>query len=115
MYSVKFDDESNNYQYTIRRSYYSSLAGEAVLQSFDNGVERYGHLAHCFDYLRQGIMCSADSSIEPLETADGSPGSGVPRQCGDYDELKRWAEKYRVLDAQTFILPKDQWNISADP
>ncbi|EHL02357.1 hypothetical protein M7I_1611 [Glarea lozoyensis 74030] len=57
------------------------------LESFDNGIDR------------------ADSSLEPFEVPDnGFPGMGFPRQCRDYEKLKEWAEKWRVLEDKSFIL-----------
>ena len=71
---------------------------------FDLGKERKPHVAHCFDYLRQGILCSADSSIEPaVDSLNGFLGAGFPRQCRDFEELKNWAEKHRAFDAHGFL------------
>lgn len=65
-------------------------------------------MAHCFDYLRQGIMCSADSSIEPaVDTANGFLGAGFPRQCRDFGELRFWAEEHRAFDAHGFLVELD--------
>ena len=97
--------------YTLRRIYYATVAEsqeaaqeEHTLASFDNGVERTEHADHCFEYLRQALMCNADSSLEPFEGRQAAfPGMGFPRQCQDYAALKLYAEKYRIMDAQGFI------------
>ncbi|KAN0098999.1 protein of unknown function (DUF3328) domain containing protein [Hyaloscypha variabilis] len=52
------------------------------------------HTAHCFDYLRQSIMCNADTSLEG-ETEAG-PGWGSNHQCKDYDEVLAWANNHTV-------------------
>lgn len=92
-------------QYTLRRIYYSSTSGEESLESFDNGVDRQSHVAHCFEYLRQALMCCADSSLEPFETPEnGFPGMGFERQCNDYEGLKSWAEEWRIMEVKSFIL-----------
>jgi CTP-dependent riboflavin kinase len=49
------------------------------------------HTSHCFNYLRQGIMCSADTTLEG-ETKEG-PGEGSVHECVDYDALLTWANK----------------------
>ena len=51
------------------------------------------HLLHCFDYLRQDIMCAADSILE-LVDVDGTStdGWGSTHQCRDFDALFEWAE-----------------------
>ncbi|EPE31734.1 hypothetical protein GLAREA_12490 [Glarea lozoyensis ATCC 20868] len=91
--------------YTLRRTMYSTGLNDSKLESFDNGIDRYAHIGHCFEYLRNAIMCSADSSLEPFEVPDnGFPGMGFPRQCRDYEKLKEWAEKWRVLEDKSFIL-----------
>lgn len=102
--------------YTLRRIYYATTTHgddreqKHELEPFDNGVERTKHAAHCFEYLRQAIMCNADASLEPF-TAGGEefPGMGFQRQCRDYGALKEYAEKWRVLEAEGFIYerPKD--------
>jgi hypothetical protein len=49
------------------------------------------HSAHCFDYLRQSIMCGADTNLEGLTKA--GPGWGSKHQCADYDALLGWANE----------------------
>lgn len=91
--------------YTVRRAFYSNSKTGDELEPFDLGKERKPHVAHCFDYLRQGILCSADSSIEPaVDTVNGFLGAGFPRQCRDFEELKSWAEKHRAFDAHGFLV-----------
>ncbi|KAK3176694.1 hypothetical protein OEA41_008019 [Lepraria neglecta] len=97
-------DITDQEQYTVRRALYSTTS-EGTLEEFDLGKERKPHVAHCFDYLRQGILCSADSSIEPaVDTVNGFLGAGFPRQCRDFEELKDWAEDHRALDAHGFLV-----------
>ena len=100
--------------YTLRRIYYATVTEAQeksqkghTLAPFDNGVERPQHVEHCFEYLRQALMCSADSSLEPFEVKGaGFPGMGFPRQCKDYAALKKYAEQHRVMDAQGFVYEK---------
>ena len=74
------------------------------LQDFDFGHERDDHTGHCFEYLRQSLLCSADSSIEPVDNAAHDfLGWGFQRQCRNYDELKAWAEEARAFDAHGFL------------
>jgi hypothetical protein len=53
------------------------------------------HSAHCFDYLRQSIMCAADTSLEGKTEA--GPGWGSKHQCTDYDALLAWANEHTVV------------------
>lgn len=47
------------------------------------------HSAHCINYLRQGIMCSADTTLEGKTEA--GPGEGSEHECTDWDALLEWA------------------------
>jgi hypothetical protein len=49
------------------------------------------HLAHCYDYLRQAIMCAGDTTIEG-KTKYGD-GWGSSHQCKDIDSIMAWADE----------------------
>lgn len=58
------------------------------------------HLEHCLDYLRQGLMCAADTTIEwPLFVnhgfKDDGPitGEGIAHQCRDVWNFPRGPEQ----------------------
>lgn len=53
------------------------------------------HTVHCFDYLRQSIMCAADTSLEGKTEA--GPGWGSTHECADYDALLEWANERSVV------------------
>ncbi|KAM7206081.1 protein of unknown function (DUF3328) domain containing protein [Naviculisporaceae sp. PSN 640] len=43
-----------------------------------------GHIRHCIDYLRQSIMCHADTNLEPINPdLGGVTGYGTIRKCRD--------------------------------
>ncbi|XMA08228.1 hypothetical protein WAI453_001019 [Rhynchosporium graminicola] len=53
------------------------------------------HLEHCLDYIRQGLMCSADTTIEwPVfvknESGKDGPitGEGIEHQCRDWNAVR---------------------------
>ena len=61
------------------------------------------HSRHCLEYLRQSIMCNADTNIEyhivdeqGLMTA---PGWDVKR-CRDFDRTLEWAQEWRAFDGK---------------
>lgn len=89
-------------QYTLRRAYYS-ISEPHELEDFDFGINRTLHTSHCFEYLRQSLMCSADSSIEPAARVDGFLGWGFQRQCRNFVELKSWAENSRAFEGHGFL------------
>ncbi|KAI1777962.1 hypothetical protein F4818DRAFT_408567 [Hypoxylon cercidicola] len=63
------------------------------------------HLNHCFDYLRQGIMCCGDVALEGEQTSfpegfDGSDGWDAKHVCKNYDEMYDYLEKNRADDKE---------------
>lgn len=66
------------------------------------------HFAHCFDYLRQGVMCAGDVSLEPVEENEeldvrSGDGWGVTHQCRNYQRILDFAEKHRYLNATDIL------------
>jgi len=73
---------------TIFRSYGKlRLSGPEAVDVDD------AHLAHCFDYLRQGLMCSVDTSLEGNSTQYGE-GWGSVHVCKDYSKILGWIEHH---------------------
>lgn len=61
------------------------------------------HMIHCFSYLRQAIMCSADMALEGHETTfpdhnGGSDGWDSKHVCRDYDQVISYLESVRAYD-----------------
>ncbi|KAI1878146.1 uncharacterized protein JN550_000328 [Neoarthrinium moseri] len=61
------------------------------------------HLAHCFDYIRQGIMCAGDVALEGRQTTfpegfDGSDGWDAKHVCKSYDEVLDYLNRNRADD-----------------
>jgi hypothetical protein len=61
------------------------------------------HSSHCFDYLRQSIMCAGDTNLEG-ETETG-PGWGSKHQCANYDAILAWANEHSAMKWRTGLLP----------
>jgi hypothetical protein len=61
------------------------------------------HTAHCFDYIRQGIMCAADTNLEG--NTEAGPGEGSPHLCRDYDAVLEWANEHAALRWKNRIMP----------
>ncbi|EGP91139.1 uncharacterized protein MYCGRDRAFT_89178 [Zymoseptoria tritici IPO323] len=53
------------------------------------------HVYHCFDYLRQSLMCAGDTALEGADPASngttGTHGLGVTHVCKDWDALMEMA------------------------
>ncbi|KAK1774682.1 hypothetical protein QBC45DRAFT_424309 [Copromyces sp. CBS 386.78] len=58
------------------------------------------HLTHCWDYLRQGIMCNADTTLEWITPPDesGSTGWGYQHTCRNFQQVFDWAERNRFRE-----------------
>ncbi|KAI0160422.1 hypothetical protein GGR57DRAFT_519303 [Xylariaceae sp. FL1272] len=48
-------------------------------------IENVDHMEHCFDFIRQDILCAADMTLEPLtEDYKQTDGQGIEHQCKDW-------------------------------
>ncbi|ORY05913.1 hypothetical protein BCR34DRAFT_490529, partial [Clohesyomyces aquaticus] len=58
-----------------------------------------GHVRHCFDLLRQSIMCAADTNVEPIKpNLGGITGWGHERRCRDFRSVFEWAGKWSYVE-----------------
>ncbi|RAK95912.1 uncharacterized protein BO80DRAFT_312700, partial [Aspergillus ibericus CBS 121593] len=79
----------------LREVYYAAVDGRLshMTEEHDHQTDPH-HVRHCFDYLRQSLMCSADTNLEPVtKDLKGVTGWGFTRTCRDLDSVKRWAEE----------------------
>ena len=62
------------------------------------------HSRHCFEYLRQSILCCGDTALEGKQTSfpekdtPGSDGWDAKHVCRDYDQVRTHLEKNRIND-----------------
>ncbi|KAJ4341738.1 hypothetical protein N0V95_007130 [Ascochyta clinopodiicola] len=62
------------------------------------------HNNHCVNYLRNAIMCTADTTLEGQAQTEGwrdtagTDGTGGLHVCRDWDEVVAWAEGRRLYD-----------------
>ncbi|KAF4475257.1 Oxidase ustYa [Colletotrichum fructicola Nara gc5] len=53
------------------------------------------HLGHCFDLLRQAIMCKPDLTVEIANTTlNGVTGFGTEHQCINWEDLMNWMKMF---------------------
>lgn len=70
------------------------------------------HYMHCIDYLRQGIMCSADLATEPhkpTDSNDNGPGDGSwggLHVCKDYGQVTDYLAR-EIKEGVRVVLPID--------
>ncbi|KAK4493736.1 hypothetical protein PRZ48_014921 [Zasmidium cellare] len=87
-----------------------SFAMDMAGEDGDEGLTREGedpveHLSHCFDYLRQAIMCHGDTALEGRQTTfgsdvGGSDGWNVQHVCKPWDRIHDWLEEHRIDDRE---------------
>ena len=61
--------------------------------------ESLHHADHCFEYLRQALMCAGDLTLEKMKTnGKGEPvrdviGWGVRHECKSWERIQQWADE----------------------
>ncbi|TVY42185.1 Oxidase ustYa, partial [Lachnellula cervina] len=70
-----------------------------------DGIRNDFHAAHCFEYLRNQILCMADMTLEGSESLLDASGEGQAHMCRDRDEANAWIEERRVDDIQSIVGP----------
>ncbi|KAG9240322.1 hypothetical protein BJ878DRAFT_299529 [Calycina marina] len=79
---------------------YSGIKANHTLEE-----DHHWHMIHCFDYMRQAILCSADMALEGLETTfpdhnGGSDGWDSKHVCKNQEEVRGYLESVRAYDDQ---------------
>ncbi|EMD85873.1 hypothetical protein COCC4DRAFT_154988 [Bipolaris maydis ATCC 48331] len=93
--------------------YYIMDAYDQVIRYGSKGTENQieeGHSSvhtnHCFDYLRQAILCNSDMTLEGgTRPGDhkGTNGFGHLHSCRNNKEAVQWIEGYRISDKRFII------------
>ncbi|KAJ5202333.1 hypothetical protein N7449_004412 [Penicillium cf. viridicatum] len=69
-------------------------------------TEKLEHRAHCVEYLRQSILCSADTTLEGETGAWArSTGWGQTHSCVDLDALTAYANEHAIWNLTERLLP----------
>ncbi|KAJ3496317.1 hypothetical protein NLG97_g2745 [Lecanicillium saksenae] len=58
------------------------------------------HLIHCWDYLRQSIMCAGDTALEWVTEDENlqDSGWGYQHTCKNFEAIFQWTETHRFTD-----------------
>ena len=95
------------------------MASYARLRFGEDESKMGFHIAHCFDYLREGILCAGDATLEGNNT-NRYPGVEIPwvrrsellstseavvltkpqgttHRCANWDALIEWADERTVF------------------
>ncbi|USP78105.1 uncharacterized protein yc1106_05379 [Curvularia clavata] len=78
-------------------------------KDFTLNENRLVHNDHCFDYIRNAIMCFGDTTLEGqsqtpgLEDIPGTDGTGAIHVCRNFDEVSKWAEMKRLNEGRDHL------------
>lgn len=70
-----------------------------------DGARNDDHAAHCFEYLRNQILCMADMTLEGSQSALDATGEGQAHMCRNREEAVQWIEERRLDDIQSIVGP----------
>ncbi|KAK9772046.1 hypothetical protein AB5N19_11667 [Seiridium cardinale] len=67
--------------------------------------DHHWHMIHCFSYMRQSILCAADTALEGKATTfpddnSGSDGWDAKHVCKDINQVRDYLESVRAYDDQ---------------
>ena len=89
---------SNKLYYTVD-SYH-----QLVLNGPSDGDNPY-HASHCFEYIRNSILCNLDMTLEGSMSTPDDKDRGQPHVCRSREEAVAWIEARRADDAQDIVGP----------
>uniref|UniRef100_A0A093UTD7 Uncharacterized protein n=1 Tax=Talaromyces marneffei PM1 TaxID=1077442 RepID=A0A093UTD7_TALMA len=64
---------------------------------------------HCFDYIRQSLMCAGDTSIAGEDFPGGSYQFEVVHVCRNWDQIYDWLDANRASDKWQFGEEELSW------
>ncbi|PQE27914.1 Tat pathway signal sequence protein [Rutstroemia sp. NJR-2017a BBW] len=84
----------------IRHAYWTMRNGNHSEEGNSHHAEHSAdtHIRHCLEYIRQSLICSADTTIELAEKAAegkvGVRGFGTEHICRDFHQLVEWTSHW---------------------
>ncbi|MCJ1233597.1 hypothetical protein MMC14_001555 [Varicellaria rhodocarpa] len=84
--------------------YYSVDSYHQLILNRRTGDENPHHASHCFEYLRNHILCNLDMTLEGSYSVNAEAG-GQAHVCRNREEAVAWIEERRVDDLQDIIGP----------
>ncbi|KAK0108216.1 hypothetical protein ONS95_003036 [Cadophora gregata] len=76
---------------------FESADNTAVNKSSEAYIMKKEHMAHCFDFLRQAVMCAGDMTLEPVDD-EATDGWNVTHTCRDFKTIYDFAAERRVTN-----------------
>lgn len=82
----------------MRFAYAAAKSGTLTFPGNGTGVDH--HMNHCLTYLREGILCAADTTLErsSVQNKDGrldhgATGMGMTHKCHDWVQVQKYLEE----------------------
>ncbi|KAJ7866474.1 hypothetical protein B0H13DRAFT_2066709 [Mycena leptocephala] len=54
------------------------------------------HTRHCLNLIRQAVLCASDTTLAPMNIADGSDGLGMVHVCRDWEKVYDFVEQNQL-------------------
>ncbi|KAJ6517138.1 hypothetical protein DFH09DRAFT_1195510 [Mycena vulgaris] len=71
----------------VRFSYVAARDG--LFKTEKARAAAFAHVNHCFDVLRQSLLCKADTTLMPVGAANQT---GVTRRCRDWEQVREYVD-----------------------
>jgi len=96
---LHFDDPSSVKEQGNATSHTHGRRARMLLP--ETPLQAFSHADHCFNYLRQAILCAADTTIEASQQTKrpdgksdaGASGMGMTHTCKDWTQLREYLEE----------------------
>lgn len=110
-----YHPEYNEYDHYRQRFHIGKLYTKPIHFSHHNANQK----DHCIEFLREALMCNADTSIMTFRWVEQFP---IPvsnlwskHQCVKWDMVENWADNRRVnLSEPGIIDPKPEFNANVE-
>ena len=73
--------------------------GTSIVQ----GDALWTHIPHCANYVRQSILCRADSTLEEVNAVEHEHGVGVVHMCKDWRALREAVEDNFITTREEYL------------
>jgi hypothetical protein len=76
---------------SIENSYITNIVPRHCMSRLESAYFDHtptGHTHHCFNYIRQAIMCEANPTLEPVSPSTGKTDPRTPRVCKDWSVVR---------------------------
>jgi len=98
---------------TMRYAYVAARAGALSFPGNGTGVDH--HMNHCLTYLREAVLCHADTTLEDTvvitdafgEKDHGATGMGMVHKCKDWVQIRDYLDEHYDEAAFNYFPPSE--------